>query len=144
MRIALLVLLLALAVAAALPPFFTDGACQREFVAVGELLDRARPDLLTLPQAEAYLRAHGLRYEALTPERCSAWHPRDLEVECPGGMLLVGLVPVANKVCRYYRDRNIFFQLGFNARAQLVHMQSDMKPYQILHMPWGAELYIAK
>jgi hypothetical protein len=139
-----LALLLAAGIAAALPPFFTDGACQKEFGAVGDLLDRARPNLLDLSQAEAYLKEHSLSYEALTPERCSAWHPREIEVECPGGMLLVGVVPVTNKVCRYYRDRNILFQLAYNARARLVHMQTDMKPYQILHTPWGSELYIAK
>jgi hypothetical protein len=144
MRIVLAVLLLAAGGAAALAPFFTDGACQKEFDAVGDLLDRARPNLLALPQAQTYLKEHGLSYEALTPERCAAWHPRDIEVECPGGMLLVGIVPVTNKVCRYYRDRNILFQLGYNARAQLIHVQTDMKPYQILHTPWGSELYIAK
>lgn len=144
MRIVLVLLLLAAGIAVTLPPFFTDGACQREFDAVADLLDRGRPNLLTLSQAEAYLKAHGLSYETLTPERCSAWHPRDIEVECPGGMLLVGVVPVTNRVCRYYRDRNILFRLGYNPRAQLVHLQTDMKPYQILHTPWGTELNVAK
>jgi len=139
-----LVLLILAGIGAAIPPFLTDGACTAEFDAVGDRLERSRPQLLTLAQAQAFLKAQGMAYEALTPERCSAWHPRELVVECPAGMLLVGLVPVANKVCRYYRDPNVLFQLAYNARQQLVHIQTDMKPYTIVHTPWGAELYLAK
>jgi hypothetical protein len=144
MRRVFIVLLILAAVGAFLPPFFTDGACTAEFDAVGDLLERSRPQLLALAQAQAFLKAHGMAYEALTPERCSSWHPRDIVVECPGGTLLVGLVPVANKVCRYYRDPNVLFQLGYNGRQQLVHIQTDMKPYRILRTPWGSELYVTK
>jgi hypothetical protein len=140
----LLVLLIVGGIGAAILPFLTDGACTAEFDAVSDRLERARPQLLTLAQAQAFLRAQGMPYEALTPERCSAWHPRDLAVECPAGMLLVGLVPVANKVCRYYRDPNVLFRLAYNGRRQLTHIQTDMKPYTIVRTPWGSELYLAK
>jgi len=39
--------LIVLAVAAALPPFFTRGACTQEFDAAGALLEQARPEDLT-------------------------------------------------------------------------------------------------
>ncbi len=144
MRRVFIVLLVIAAIAAVLPPFFTDGACTAEFDAVGERLERARPQLLTLAQGQEFLKAHGMSYEALTPERCSAWRPRDILVECPTGMLLVGLVPVTNRVCRYYRDQNVLFQIAYNGRQQLVHIQTDMKPYTILRTPWGQELYVAR
>lgn len=137
-------LLIVAAIGASIPPFLTDGACTAEFDAVGDRLEHARPQLLTLPRAQAFLKAQGMTFEALTPERCSSWHPRDLAVECPGGMLLVGLVPVTNKVCHYYRDDNVLFQIAFNPRQQLIHIQTDMKPYTIVHTPWGSELYFAK
>lgn len=139
-----LVLLIIAGISAAILPFLTDGACTAEFDAVGDRLERARPQLLTLAQAEAFLKTQGMSYESLTPERCSSWHPRDLAVECPAGMLLVGLVPVTNQVCRYYRDRNVLFQLAYNGRQQLIHIQTDMKPYTIVHTPWGTELYLAR
>jgi hypothetical protein len=144
MRRVFIVLLIIAAVAAFLPPFFTNGACTAEFDAVGDLLERARPQLLTLTRAQDFLKTHAMAYEAMTPERCSSWHPRDIVVECPGGTLLVGLLPISNKVCRYYRDQNVLFQLGYNGRQQLVHIQTDMKPYRIVRTPWGYELYVAK
>src|SRR5215467_12496238 len=115
-----IVLLILAVIGAAIPPFLTGGACTAEFDAVGDMLEHSRPQLLTLPKAQAFLKAQGMTYEALTPERCSSWHPRDLAVECPGGMLLVGLVPITNKVCHYYRDANVLYQLAYNPRQQLI------------------------
>lgn len=139
--IALVVLAL---IAGYLLPFFTQGACTAEFDAVGNLLEGSRQQLLTLPQAQEFLKAHGLAFEALSPERCASWHPRDA-VECPSGMLLFGVVPVVNKVCRYYRDDSVRFQLAYNNHSQLIHIQTDMNPYRILKLPFGNyELYIGR
>ncbi|HYM42253.1 MAG TPA: hypothetical protein VET46_05740 [Steroidobacteraceae bacterium] len=137
-------LVLLAGIGAAVLPFLTGGACTAEFDAISDRLERARPQLLTLAQAQAFLTTQGMSYEALTPERCSTWHPRDLAVECPTGMLLVGLVPVTNRVCRYYRDPNVLFRLAYNGRQQLIRIQTDMKPYTMVRTPWGAELYLAR
>lgn len=144
MRRVFILLLIVAALAVVVAPFLTGGECTAEFDAVADRLEHARPKLLTLPQAKAFLKDAGMAYEALTPERCSSWHPRDFDVECPGGMLLVGQVPISNRVCRYYRDQNVLFRLSYNGRQQLVRIQTDMKPYLILHLPWGSDLFLAK
>jgi hypothetical protein len=135
--------LVVLAVAAALPPFFTHGACTQEFDAAGSLLEQARPELLRLTGAQQFLIAHGLGYRLISAERCESAPPREVE-SCPGGALLLGIVPVRNPICRYYRDNNVHFQLGFNTREQLVRIQTDMNPYRRLPIPFYGELDLSK
>lgn len=120
--------------AAWLPPVFTHGACTAEFDAVSTQLQGAKAKILTLEAAQHYFGTHGMRFQLLTAAQCEAAPPADVDA-CPEGTLLVGAVPVANPVCRYYRDRTVRFQLGFNRLAQLVHIQTDMKPYRILKLP---------
>ena len=71
--------LVVLAVAAALPPFFTHGACTQEFDAAGSLLEQARPELLRLTGAQQFLIAHGLGYRLISAERCESAPPREVE-----------------------------------------------------------------
>jgi hypothetical protein len=120
--------------AAWLPPVFTHGACTAEFDAVSNQLQAAKPEILTVEAARHYFAAHGMPYRLLTAAQCEAAPPADVDA-CPEGTLLVGAVPVANRVCRYYRDRTVRFQLGFNRLAQLVHIQTDMNPYRIFKLP---------
>jgi hypothetical protein len=144
MRTVLFYLLVAAGIAALVPPIFTHGACTAEFDAVSDDVQRARPELLTLSDAERYLTAHGIGYQLLSAEQCESAAPPDV-VSCTGGPLLLGSVPVRNPVCRYYRDASVRVQLGFNARAQLVRIQTDMNPYKILRLPLlNAELDLAK
>jgi len=144
MRIVLLWLLAAAAVAALLPPLFTHGACTAEFDAFSDRLEAARPQLLTLPRAQAFLAAHGLSYQALSAQQCETLHPREVEM-CPSGVLLLGAVPVQDRVCRYYRDDSVRFQLAFNGRDQLIHVQTDMHPYRMLKFPMtDFEIDVAK
>jgi hypothetical protein len=146
MRTGLFVALIAAAaLAALLPPFFTHGACTAEFDAVAELLEHARPELLTLSAAQRYLDAHSLAYRVISAERCESAPPlRDVET-CPGGPLLLGAVPVKDRICRYYRDGTVRFQLRFNSHLQLVRVQTDMNPYGIMRLPlFGLELYLSK
>jgi len=117
-----------------LPPLFTHGACTSEFDAVSDQLQGAKPELLSLEAARRYLAMHGMPYQLLTAAQCEAAPPADVDA-CPDGALLVGAVPVANRVCRYYRDRTVRFQLRFNRLSQLVHIQTDMNPYRILKLP---------
>jgi hypothetical protein len=144
MRTGLLVIVIAAALVAWLPPIFTHGACTAEFDAVAELLEHGRPQLLTLPAAQRYLDAHTLAYRVISAERCESAPPlRDVET-CPGGPLLLGAVPVKDRICRYYRDGTVRFQLGFNSHSQLIRIQTDMNPYRILRLPLGLELYLAQ
>jgi len=117
-----------------LPPLFTRGACTAEFDALSEQLQEARAQILTLSAAESYLAAHGLRYQTLTDRQCESSALSDI-VSCPGGALIVGVLPVKNGICHYYRDANVRFQLGFNRFAQLVRIQTDMNPYRKLKLP---------
>jgi|HubBroStandDraft_1064217.scaffolds.fasta_scaffold635328_2 hypothetical protein len=127
-----------------LPPVFTHGTCTAEFDAVAELLEHGRPEMLTLPAAQRYLDAHALAYRVISAERCESAPLRDVET-CPGGPLLLGAVPVKDRICRYYRDSTVRFQLGFNTRSQLVHIQTDMNPYGIVRLPLSSvELYRGK
>jgi len=145
MRAMLLVLLIiAIAAVLLLPPFLTRGACTAEFDAVGTMLEGARPDLLTLAQAQRYLTARAIAFQVLSAERCESAPPAEVQ-SCPPGPLLLGAVPVRNRICRFYRDASVRFQLQFNAHSQLTGIQTDMNPYQILKMPaLGLELDMAR
>jgi hypothetical protein len=134
MRLVIFWLLVAAGVGALLPPLFTHGACSAEFDAVAAQLEGARGALATLPKARQYLAAHGLPYEALSERQCEAAHLPEVE-SCPSGLLLLGAVPVKDRVCRYYRDDSVRFQLAFNVREQLIHVQTDMHPYRMLKFP---------
>jgi hypothetical protein len=142
-RLILILVLSTVAALAWLPPMFTHGACTAEFDALGEMLQRARPDLLTLARAQQYLNAHGVLFQVMTAERCESAPPPDV-LSCPEGGLVLGAVPVRNRICRFYRDGNVRFQLGFNHFSQLMRIQTDMNPYQMLKLPLGLELDLAK
>jgi hypothetical protein len=144
MRKVFVILLVACGIAALLPPLFTHGACTAEFDAVSDLLEAARPQLLTLSRAQTFLAAHGMTYQLLSSQQCEAVHLREVEL-CPSGVLLLGAVPVANRVCRYYRDDSVRFQLAFNLNSQLIHIQTDMHPYRMLRFPMtDFEIDVAK
>jgi hypothetical protein len=144
MRRVVTTLLVAGAVIAVLPPFFTSGACTAEFDAASNEFERQRSELGNLTHAQAYLASRAIPYKVLTAERCASWPPRDVEV-CPGGPLLLVALPVNNRICRYYRDESIRIQLGFNASLQLVRIQSDMSPFRMLKLPiLGLEVDWAK
>jgi len=133
-RTVLVFLLVACGIAALLPPLFTHGACTAEFNAVSDLLESARPEILTLSRARQFLATHGMAYQTLSAQQCQAVRPREVEL-CPSGELLLGAVPVTNQVCRYYRDDSVRFQLAFNLNRQLIHIQTDMHPYRMLKFP---------
>jgi hypothetical protein len=144
MRSVFLTVLVTIAIAALLPPVFTRGACTAEFDAVGAMLEQARPQLLTLASAQQYLASHALAFQMLSAERCESSPPPDV-VSCPSGPLLLGAVPVRNRICRFYRDPSVRFQLGFNPRSQLIAIQTDMNPYRIMKMQaLGLEIDLAK
>jgi hypothetical protein len=120
---------------ALLPPLFTHGACTAEFDSVTDAYQHLRAEFATVQKAQAWLQAQTLRYQLLTPQRCLIWPAREV-VQCPGGPVLLVALPVKDRVCHYYRDRQIRLQLGFNSAQQLVRIQTDMNPYQMLKLPW--------
>jgi hypothetical protein len=136
-------LIVLLALAALLPPFFTRGACTEEFDAAASLLERARPQLLTLTAARKFLGARGLSYRLVSAESCESTPQRDVE-GCPGGALLLGSMPVQNRICRFYRDGSIRFHLGFDPHDQLIRIQADMNPYGRILIPYFGELDLAR
>lgn len=144
MRMVVLWLLIAAAIAALLPPLFTHGACTAEFNAFSDGLEAARSELLTLPRARAFLASRGLTYRSLSAQQCEAAPPREVEM-CPTGVLLLGAAPVHDRVCRYYRDDSVRFQQAFNLHDQLIHIQTDMHPYRMLKFPMtDFEIDVAK
>ena len=127
------------------PPFLTRGRCTAEFDAVAGAWEGLRAEFAELPRAQAYLSARALPYRLLPAERCDSVTTREEVIVCPGGPVLLIALPVHNPVCRYYRDRTIRLQLGFNTRQQLVHVQTDMHPYGILRLQLlGWEIYWAR
>ena len=144
MRTTLVVTLLILGVIALeVPPLLTRGACDAEFEAAREGFHVARADLLTLEKARAFLNARGLPFTVLSHEQCEAGRPRDVDL-CPEGPLIWGKVPVRNGICRFYRDDGIRFQLAFNEGAQLVRIQTDMRPAQLLRIPYFGDVGFAR
>ena len=144
MRVLLALLAPAILVALLVPPLRTNGACTAEFNALADRLEGARTQLLTVSAAEAFLTAQGLRYELVTPERCTQAKPRDVAI-CPPGVLLIGSVPVVDRVCHYYRDDRVRYQLTFNSAGQLLRIQTDMNPYRKFRFPGTAlELDLAR
>lgn len=94
-----------------------------------------------MTQAQSFLASKAMPYQILSAEHCEASAPAEVDV-CPGGPLLLVALPVKNRVCRFYRDRSIRVQLGFNSAQQLVRIQTDMNPYRMLKLPaLGVEVY---
>jgi hypothetical protein len=127
---------------ALLPPLFTQGGCAAEFALATQALHLARPQLGTLDQAQAYLSARAIPYALVAAENCERWPGVDA---CAGGPVLLGALPVKNRVCRLYRDNSVHLQLAFNSAQQLVRLQTEMKPSHILrvpllpwHLEWGS------
>jgi hypothetical protein len=128
-------LLLACGLILPFPPLFTHGACNAEFDATTAAFQGQRSKMSTVRDAQAYLADQGISYRAISAELCKHWPVRDA-MTCPGGPVLLAALPVKNRVCRYYRDSSIRAQLGFNEYLQLVRIQTDIKPYKFVRLPW--------
>jgi hypothetical protein len=131
--------------AALLPPFFTHGACDAEFDQTSAQLQDSRRLLGSPDVAAAYFwRSANLPVRIFTAETCRRSKPSFVE-SCGSGELLFIKVPVRNPVCRIYRDSDIRIQLQYSESGRLSHLQSDMKPYKYLHLPWlGIDWYWGK
>jgi hypothetical protein len=136
-----LAMALAFAWAVAMPPLFTSGACTAEFEHESRRIDADRAALSDPGRASAYWSERNVSHFNVSKESCRRSPPRFV-VECGDGPLVYARVPVANPVCRIYRDDSILVQLQYDARNRLARTQVDMAPFKTLkipHTPWAID-----
>jgi len=126
---------LAFAWALVMPPLFTHGACTAEFDAESRRVDADRASFPDPARAASYWTARNIAYYSVSSESCRRSRPRFL-ANCGDGTLIYARVPVANAVCRVYRDDSILVQLQYDARNRLARTQVDMAPFKSLPLPW--------
>lgn len=137
-------MILALAWVASIPPFFTHGACDAEF-------DLARAEVASnhgafaSPQiAKSYWESKGIPVSVLSADECRHRMLKFLD-SCGPGPLVYAAVPVKNGICRFYRDESITVQLGYDREQRLERVETDMKPFKSLTLPFlGRTVYWAK
>ena len=80
----------------------------------------------------------------VSAEQCRRVKPRFVEV-CGSGVLVHAVVPVQNRICRFYRDDGIRVQLQYDNRNRLARMVTEMNPFRSLPLSWlGINLHWAK
>lgn len=137
--IAKVLVLVAIGWLVVLPPFFTDGACTREFNREAVRMQQDEEATRTPELAGTYWEGRGVRYTVLSAEQCRKTKPRWLS-SCGSGALVYGRVPVENMVCRAYRDSEILAKRQYDERGRLVRMQADMAPFKSLPI-MGSTIY---
>jgi hypothetical protein len=139
-----LIILMALVWLAVLPPFFTNGACTAEFNEVSSQIADNRKAFASPGLAEGYWRAQHVPVESISAQQCRRSRPRFVD-DCGPGDLLYVTVPIRNQVCRIYRDSSVRVQLKYDDSGSLRQLQTDMKPFKYLRLPWsGVTFYWAK
>jgi len=76
----------------------------------------------------------------LSVDECRHRKPRTLS-RCGDGPLVVANVPVANLICRIYRDDRVLVMLQYDERDRLVRVESEMSPFKSLPLPWGGAIH---
>lgn len=120
--------------AALMPPFFTGGACNREFETVSAGLNQNAARVRTPEAATAWWSEQGIPHQVITRDGCREVKPRFLQ-HCPVGTLVHAEVPVKHLVCRTYRDANIRVGLHYTDKGHLAQVAADMKPDKYLWIP---------
>jgi hypothetical protein len=123
-----------LAIAALIPPFFTNGACTAEFELRSSQAEALKSDLATVAKARAYLAGHEMPFVEISAEQCETALPPGIEA-CSDGPIILTSMPVVDRVCRLYRDDKVKVQLLFGRSLQLRRIQTDMKPFKIFSAP---------
>ena len=129
-----ILLVVAVAWIALAPPLFTDGACTKQFDDESARLEADRKAIASSAPAHDYFSQRSIPSQVITVDQCRARKPRFL-ARCESGPLLVAKVPVANFVCRIYRDDEILVRLQYDERDRLARMSLDMSPYRSLPIP---------
>ncbi len=120
---------------ALLPPLFTDGACTAEFDHEASRLAVSQKSLASPILAQAYFSSRQVPISMISAEQCRRAKPRFVEL-CGSGALVYAVVPVQNRICRFYRDDGIRVQLQYDDRNRLARMITDMNPFTSLPLPW--------
>jgi hypothetical protein len=120
---------------ALLPPLFTGGACTAEFDHEASQLALNQKSLASPALAQAYWGSRQIPISVLSAEQCRRGRPGFVEA-CGSGVLVHAVVPVQNRICRFYRDDGIRVQLQYDDRNRLTRMITDMNPFRSLPLPW--------
>ncbi len=127
-----------------LPPLFTGGACTAEFDHETSRLAADQKSLATPALAQAYWSSRQVPISVVSAEQCRRGKPRFVEV-CGSGVLVHAVVPVQNRICRFYRDDGIRVQLQYDDRNRLARMITEMNPFTSLPLSWlGVTLHWAR
>lgn len=119
---------------ALMPPLLTQGACTAEFEHEAAQVERDMQQLAVSANAQAYWAARQVPSTVVTAEQCRRVKPRFVQ-NCGTGDIVHAVVPVNNRICRFYRDDGIRIQLHYDERNRLSRMETDMKPFQSLRLP---------
>ncbi len=125
----------AIAWTALMPPLFTDGACTAEFDQESARLEQDGKSLRSSVLADSYWRERSVAHVVLSVDQCRKAKPRFL-ARCADGPLVIAKVPVKDRICSIYRDDEIRIQLQYDARDRLSRLQVDMNPYRSLPIPF--------
>lgn len=134
-----LLLGVAVAWAALMPPLFTHGACTAEYDAENKRLEEARDAIKTPAAADAWYSTRGVPHAMLSVDECRHRKPRNLS-RCGSGPLVVANVPVSNLICRIYRDDRVAVMLQYDETDRLARVESEMSPFKSLPLPWGGAI----
>ena len=127
-----------------MPPLFTGGACTAEFDHDASQLAANQKSLATPTLAQAYWSSRQIPISVVSAEQCHRAKPRFVAA-CGSGVLVHAVVPVQNRICRFYRDDGIRVQLQYDARNPLASMVTEMNPFWSLPLSWlGINLHWAK
>jgi hypothetical protein len=138
------VLILVLAWAAIMPPFFTHGACDAQFEEEMATVKASRSELLSPDLANRYWNSRAVPFSTYSSEQCRHSGLRFVD-GCGPGPLIYATVPVKNGICRFYRDASVTVQLVYNSEGQLVRIQTDMAPFKQFDLPFLSKpIYWAK
>jgi len=127
----------------ALMPLFSGGACTAEFDHEAAQLAASQKSLATPALAQAYWSSRQVPISVISAEECRRARPRFVEV-CGSGVLVHAVVPVQNRICRFYRDDGIRVQLQYDSRNRLARMVTEMNPFRSLPLPFGITLHWAR
>ena len=134
----------AIAWIALMPPLFTDGACTAEFNQESARLEKDGKSLRSSVLADTYWRERSVAHVVLSVDQCRKAKPRFL-ARCGDGPLVVAKVPVKDTICRIYRDDEIRVVLQYDDRDRLSRLQVDMNPFKSLPIPFtGLMLHWAR
>src|SRR5579871_1947699 len=120
---------------ALLPPLFTHGACDAEFDQEVGMVAASHDAFATPDLAKGCWDSQSVPASILTVDQCRHWFLKFVD-NCGPGVLVYAAVPVRNRICHFYRDDSITVQLDYDMRNHLARVETDMKPFRSLTLPY--------